>query len=606
MILMRNMIEINMYLWILLITIEYNIGCILGETHINGQTGHLHGTEASGQIQVGATSGHMPTFTTSGQIPANAFSGQTPVNGSSEQIPPNETSEQIQTNETSEQIQIHVTSEELPASVTSAQLPANGTIGKIQENATSGQISANETSGQIQTNATNCQISANETSGQISNDTFGEMLNKETIDPIATNGSTLQLVTNKSTGNMLTNETTDEILNKDTKIQSTQEINGDLLQNVTAANDTVDKSLHNSSIELISLNTTGSNVIVGNQIIVVDFRQWYRYGYEIILYGYVMPVWSVINFAVYFLMVVVFLKSGITSTTQVCLVAMAICDGVNPIPPSIIWLYIYVIRKHIYFLPLEWCRNFYYLTEVIPQIIVYISMLLTILLAIQRCIVVMVPFKAERLVSKRRVIIGIAFCIAISVAARIIYFFHYDFFGITVPAFNQPNDTMEACAVQKPQWLHVPLLKYLAIMQVAQISTSVFIPCVILVVAEILLVIALIRNRNRRRSLSLNNMRNEKREKLLTELTIAITGIKVSYLVLVLTVQGIDFMYLFFDISVVHPSDLRSVVAISNTIFWVFIVPSNFIITCCLSTDFRNELKTLFCISSETIQNTET
>jgi hypothetical protein len=432
------------------------------------------------------------------------------------------------------------------------------------------------------------------------------MLSKETIDPIATNGSTLQLVTNKSTGNMLTNGTTDEILNIDTKIQSTLEINGDLLQNVTAANDIVDKSLHNSSIELIPLNTTGSNVFVGNQIIVVDFRQWYRYGYEIILYGYVMPVWSVINFAVYFLMIVVFLKSGITSTTQVCLVAMAICDGVNPIPPSIIWLYIYVIRKHIYFLPLEWCRNFYYLTEVIPQIIVYISMLLTILLAIQRCIVVMVPFKAERLVSKRRVIIGIAFCIAISVAARIIYFFHYDFFGITVPAFNQPNDTMEACAVQKPQWLHVPLLKYLAIMQVAQISISVFIPCVILVVAEILLVIALIRNRNRRRSLSLNNMRNEKREKLLTELTIAITGIKVSYLVLVLTVQGIDFMYLFFDISVVHPSDLRSVVAISNTIFWVFMIPSNFIITCCLSTDFRNELKTLFCISSETIQNTET
>lgn len=555
---MRNVIEINMYLWILLITIEYNIGCILGETQINEQTGHLHGTEASGQIQVDATSGQMPTFTTSGKIPANTSSGQTPVNGSSEQI------------------------------------------------------SANETSG---------QIPANETSGQISpNDNFGQMLNNETIEPIATDGSTLQLVTKKSMGNMVISGTTEDILNIEIIRQSTNETIEDVVQNVTTANDivdkllqnvtttnyTVDQSLQNSSSELIPLNTTGSNVFVGNRIIVVDFRQWYRYGYEIILYGYVMPVWSVINFAVYFLMIVVFIKSGITSTTQVCLVAMAICDGVNPIPPSIIWLYIYVIRKHIYFLPLEWCRNFYYLTEVIPQIIVYISMLLTILLAIQRCIVVMVPFKAERLVSKRRVIIGIAFCIAISVAARIIYFFHYDFFGITVPAFKQPNETMEACAVQKPQWLHVPLLKYLAIMQVAQISISVFIPCVILVVAEILLVIALIRNRKRRRSLSLKNMRNEKREKLLTELTIAITGIKVSYLVLVLIVQGIDFMYLFFDISVVHPSDLRSVVAISNTIFWVFIIPSNFIITCCLSTDFRNELKTLFCISSETIQNTET
>jgi hypothetical protein len=49
----------------------------------------------------------------------------------------------------------------------------------------------------------------------------------------------------------------------------------EVLQNVTAANDIVDKSLHNSSIELIPLNTTGSNVFVGNQIIVVDFRQWY-------------------------------------------------------------------------------------------------------------------------------------------------------------------------------------------------------------------------------------------------------------------------------------------------------------------------------------------
>lgn len=559
---MRHVIEINMYLWILLITIEYNIGCILGETHINGQMGHLHGMEDNGQIQVVTTSGQMATFETKGQIQNAASTGK------------------IQTDEISEQI------------------PAKGTSVKILLNDTLEQIQANTTSGQIPANETNVQISLN--------DTFGHMQNKRTIQHIATNVSTLQLGTTKSTGRILTTGTTDETLIEDYKRQSTQEIIGDLLQNVTAANDNVDQSLQNSSSELIPLNTTGGNVFVGKRIIVVDFRQWYRYGYEIILYGYVMPVWSVINFAVYVLMIVVFLKSGITSTTQVCLVAMAICDGVNPIPPSIIWLYIYVIRKHIYFLPLEWCRNFYYLTEVIPQIIVYISMLLTILLAIQRCIVVMVPFRAERLVSKRRVIIGIVFCIAISVAAKIIYFCHYDFFGITVPAFNRPNDTMEACAVQRPQWLHVPLLKYLAIMQVAQISISVFFPCVILVVAEVLLVIALVRNRKRRRSLSLNNMRNEKREKLLTELTIAITGIKVSYLVLVLTVQGIDFMYLFFDISVVHPSDLRSVVAISNTIFWMFIIPSNFIITCCLSTDFRNELKTLFCVFSETIPNRET
>jgi hypothetical protein len=131
----------------------------------------------------------------------------------------------------------------------------------------------------------------------------------------------------------------------------------------------------------------------------------------------------------------------------------------------------------------------------------------------------MVPFKAERLVSKRRIIIGIAFCIAISVAARIIYFFHYDFF---LWRFELP-----ALLLNTLKAVHVAIVVF------EQHRLPLY--------------------------------RNEKREKLLTELTIAITGIKVSYLVLVLTVQGIDFMYLFFDISVVHPSDLRSVVAKDDT-----------------------------------------
>jgi hypothetical protein len=65
-------------------------------------------------------------------------------------------------------------------------------------------------------------------------------------------------------------------------------------------------------------NTTGNGILPEiEQIIVVDFRQWYQHGFEYVINGYVIPIWTILNMCIYFLMVYVFLKNGMTTKSHI-------------------------------------------------------------------------------------------------------------------------------------------------------------------------------------------------------------------------------------------------------------------------------------------------
>ena len=89
-------------------------------------------------------------------------------------------------------------------------------------------------------------------------------------------------------------------------------------------------------------NTTGNEIVPEvEQIIVVDFRQWYQHGFEYVINEYVIPIWTILNICIYFLMVYVFLKNVMTTKSHICLIAISVTDSLSAICPSIMWFYFF-------------------------------------------------------------------------------------------------------------------------------------------------------------------------------------------------------------------------------------------------------------------------
>ncbi|VDI51954.1 Hypothetical predicted protein [Mytilus galloprovincialis] len=281
----------------------------------------------------------------------------------------------------------------------------------------------------------------------------------------------------------------------------------------------------NITLDKLLQNATKSNLPSLQPVIVVDFWQWFRYGYEVILFGYFMPTWTVVNLLIYTYMIYVFIKTGMTSKTHICLISIAVFDSISPICPSIMWLYVFALKKHMYYLPLEWCRAYHYMTEVIPQIITTITYSLTLMMAIIRYIVVAHPFKANDLCSKRRITVGIISCVVISIIGRGVPFFHYNYSGITIPAFNKPNETMQACVIRKPNWIRMDFFEYLAIFQAVSLFCFVIIPNLVMLVTEILLVVSMVKNSKKRTYLTSNVTQRKERDTRLTQATVVIVGL---------------------------------------------------------------------------------
>ena len=359
----------------------------------------------------------------------------------------------------------------------------------------------------------------------------------------------------------------------------------------------------NKTLNELYKNATESYLPPLQPVVVVDFRQWFRYGYEVILFGYFMPLWTVVNLLIYSYMIYVFIKTGMTSKTHFCLISIAVSDSLSPICPSIMWLYVFALKKHMYYLPLQWCRSYHYMTEVIPQIITTISYSLTLMMAIIRYIVVAHPFKANDLCSKRRIIVGIISCVVISIIGRGIPFFHYNYSGITVPAFNNQNETMQACVIRNSNWIKMDFFEYLAIYQATDYVCLAIITNLVMLVTEIFLIVSLVKHAKKRKYLTSNLTQRNQRDTRLTQVTVVIVGLHLVYGMYGIFVKTVDILYLFFDIIVLPNNDLRSIVAISNTIFWVFLLPSNFFITACLSSDFRKGFKSAF--SAQPVSQTQ-
>lgn len=333
------------------------------------------------------------------------------------------------------------------------------------------------------------------------------------------------------------------------------------------------------------------------EIFVVDFRVLYRHGFEFALYGYFMPVWTLLNIVIYSLMVYVFIHRKLTSKTHKCLIALALSDSVAPIFPSIFWFYFFAVKQEFRYVPYRWCLPYHYLTDLLPNIFIHASYFLTIMLALQRYVVISHPFKAERLCSSKATIIFIIGCFVFSILVRFVHFFHYRYVSVDVPVTPDGNSYIKVCAFGDPSWLKITFDEYSAILQATHTIVVNIVPCIILIILEISLLKTVKTTSAGRKNIVMDNriiLRLERVEERLTYTTICVTGVLLMYKLPNVCIQAIDVTRKWLNIPMWSSYyDLWTAYAVLNVIYWIC-TPSNFIITCCLSKEFRQGLRHLF------------
>lgn len=382
---------------------------------------------------------------------------------------------------------------------------------------------------------------------------------------------------------------------QNTTVTSNVTDSGDSITSFEPFNTTFDNdTTYNSSISTpVAFDRNGFL----RNIIVIDFRQWYMFGFEPQLYGFVGPVFAFLASVINILMITAFIKRRLFTSTHIILMTIGLSDLLTVLPPSTIWMYFYGILQYKYYLPYDWCRVWHDFCETSPSMFHTISVWATVLLAIQRIIIVAFPFKAKVWCSRKLTFVGIGASVLISVGTFCVAFFEFSYVSIPVPKENAKHEIMYACGVTVPSFIGetlLDLMHYIGIRQWVRVIVNTLIPFVILLVIEISLIIVIRVRGSQRKKMNVKSDKLRQNDRLLTKVTTWCV-----WLFILIEIPGMlgiifDCIYLNFNISVV-PDYVIRVMAVVINLLLIATSNINFIVFSCMSTEFREFLKALYC-----------
>nr|KAG5698443.1 hypothetical protein BaRGS_021973 [Batillaria attramentaria] len=239
--------------------------------------------------------------------------------------------------------------------------------------------------------------------------------------------------------------------------------------------------------------------------------------YAIPIYGYLIPVVVLVTVISDSLLCIVLLKKEIRSPTNALLVAIAISDMLTGLFVAPLLIYFFATDRFWEFVPYKWCWAFYNVAFHTPRTFHTVSVWLTTTLGVQRYICVCHPLKARLWCTKKKTLrwIGAIFITAF-LSDLYPYFGTYPVAVETLSAV-EANTTVSSCK-------YVFLIKNKDSERVVYDvdfwyhATAVnFIPCVTLVVMNVLLIRAMRQAEKRRVELLRQNRRRASRR--LTEST---------------------------------------------------------------------------------------
>ena len=326
-------------------------------------------------------------------------------------------------------------------------------------------------------------------------------------------------------------------------------------------------------------------------------------GFEVrrILQGYVIPPLTIMVVCINIFMLIVFFKGRFRTSTHVILVAIAIADMVVGVSVAIPATYYFTFGNYQEHIAINWCAPYITLSSVIPTIVHCMSLTFTVALAVQRLIVIKLPFKAKTICSRRNTFIVILVVMCYAIITHVSYF--YKFQQIEGRYFRSkvdPTKRVYACIRYKSP---IPT----ETKTLVRIAFSKVIPISALVLTSLILIYEVYKISRQLKEMTnsikqINILHRLQQNRKITLMT--------SLVVMSVVVAEVPAMIISLVITYGDPGLFSCQVCAKQTFFLIFhivilvLYPSNFLICCFVSKDVRSRVKRMLtCRPSSYKQN---
>ncbi|OWF37164.1 FMRFamide receptor [Mizuhopecten yessoensis] len=334
------------------------------------------------------------------------------------------------------------------------------------------------------------------------------------------------------------------------------------------------------------------------------------------VFVYLLPVLAFITLLVNSLVVFVFFKEKIMSTTNVLLIAVAVSDTLCILPQALFLVSLYAFLRssedppH---LPFSLCRVWDYIIKNTTSVTHTASIWLTVCLAAHRYVCVCRPFAAKRYFTRKKTILTIVTIYITSLALHLCRFIDTEYHLVPVGAFKSvnislaeeelknSNHTVFTCTAMHVKWLRGNEILYECIYYWIYIAIVIIGPCLSISVLSALMMRGL--RRSDAQNMQYVSERQEHRgviEKLRHKNRIRLTKLIVCIVSIVTLVElPLGVMLILWTVTMLHGTIHISEKTLGNISVLLNLVvyhsyPMIFILYCLMSTRFKTALRNLF------------
>lgn len=304
------------------------------------------------------------------------------------------------------------------------------------------------------------------------------------------------------------------------------------------------------------------------------------------IYGILCPIVTMLTLISNILVVCVFMKRRMRSVTTVFLVGLAVSDTLGAFLWSCVHMFFYGIRQKPYTEPIAYplCLFFDY-GLYIAVIFHTTSVWLTMTLGIQRCIIVVFPFKGPRIWTMKNSVIMTTVSYVLPIATFMFLFFMKNYSTKELPSGDL------VCMWKFASWFEEDITTYMSIYHIYRSVFIQLLPCLSMMVSTVVLAYKLRNEKIFRRGMSKIGKGQKKDYQHRHRTTLMVVIIMVIFLIVEVP-NGIVFAIKVYDIdNNIMPTEIDYPFAILHNFILLLSYHCNFWIYVGLSARFRRTLK---------------
>ena len=340
----------------------------------------------------------------------------------------------------------------------------------------------------------------------------------------------------------------------------------------------------------------GGFLVTDNHSIIHYASNFYPITLAVPLYGYAMPILFIVTSLTNILVVAVLKQPHMRTSTNIILLAISLADLFTIVVPEFMFFYMFTLGHYVHpIYPLPICYLWTILTDIFPNLFHTSSIWLTLILAVQRYIFVCHGYIAKVWCNNRNAYKAIAWIFLIASIHQITRIFEYRF---DIACVFENDDIYPVCVETRANWVRGIENTYYGIYFWFRVFFVHLGPCLILVVLNSLLFMALFRAQKTRKRL-ISDSKSDKKRMDADRTTMMLIVVVSVFLITEIPLAVISLLHILqsfriFDIFRQEDYDkVKNFFILSNS-FIIFMYPVNFGIYCGMSRHFREAFKNLF------------